>query len=283
MFIRTPIFFAPEGDGGAVATEAPPAAVETAPAPEATPAAPVTAPVTGAVTEPVTPPAEGTPAEAPDWGAKVTEWGGEDAVARALRIDKALDTPEGQEQLIVAGLQARGFNPAQIEAFLKSNEPPPGEAPESIESLLSDPDRQLTAGEIKRVLDARDQQAAQATQQQNIIASAQAVTKSVFTELSTPEINQQTILTIADQFLPQPGVIPADPQVVEAAIRRGAAEFQRQVEEAAKARIEGKAEQAAGLPSPLPAAGTGGVEQPTEPMTVAEASARVRAKHGFTH
>ena len=275
MFVRTPIFFAPEAEGGAVATDAP---VVEAPAVEAPAPATgeVVAPVEGATTEPVV-------AEPVDYNAWITERGGQDAVERALRIDKALDTPEGQEQLIVSGLQARGFNPQQIEAFLKSNQAPVGEQPESIESLLADPDRQLTAGEIKRVLDARDANQQAQQQQQQTVAVAQQVIGSVLTELKVPEINAKTVLSIADSLLPTPGTIPNDPAIIEAAIRKAAAEFDRQVQEAAKAVIEGKATQAEGLPNPLPAAGSGGTEQPTEPMTVAEASARVRAKHGFSH
>ncbi len=278
MFARIrSIFFAPDEPAGGAPVETAPVETAPAPAPGEVPAAPA-----AVGTEPA--PAGGEPApvvEAPDWGTKVTEWGGEDTVKRALAIDSALNTIEGQEALIRQGLQARGFNEAQIDAFLASNKPAPGPEVESVEDLLKDPDRQLTAGEIQRILEAREQQRVAQQSQQETIRTATTTIDTVLGELKVPDANRQTILTLADQFLPQKGVIPNDPAQIRLAIEKGAAEFTRQVQEEAKLLIEGKGTVAATLPTPLPAAGGGGTEAPSEPANLAEASKRVRERHGF--
>ena len=270
-----PVFFAPEGEGGG------------APAPDPAPApAPATDPGGGAPAPVVegTPPAapEGTPAPPVDYAAKVTEWGGEDAVQRALRIDAALGTSEGQETLIRQGLELRGFNQQQIDAFLKSSAPAPGPQVESIEDLLKDPERQLTAGEIQRVLEARDQSRQQQQDAQAVAARVATSINDVVRELKIPDANRAVILNIADQFLPVPGEVPDNPAQVKAAIEKGVAEFARQVREEAKNLVENKGLVHSQLPTPLPAAGGGGgTESPQEPNSVAEASARVRARHGI--
>lgn len=273
-----PTFFAPEGEGGGAPAPAP----APDPAPVATdPGSGAPAPEAGG-TLPATDPSATDPAPAVDYGAKVQEWGGEDAVQRALRIDAALGTSEGQETLIRQGLELRGFNPAQIDAFLKSNAAPAAPAQESVEDLLKDPDRQLTAGEIQRVMDARDQSQQQAREQQATAARVATSINDVVRELQIPDANRQTILNIADQFLPTPGVVPDNPAQVKAAIEKGVAEFARQVREEAKQLVEGKGLVHSQLPTPLPAAGSGGgTESPQEPNSVAEASARVRARHGI--
>jgi hypothetical protein len=271
MFVRTPIMFDAAADGGTGG--------DPAPAPVADPAA-VPAPAPSGDPAPAPAPA-GDPAPV-DYAAKVTEWGGEDAVQRALRIDAALGTSEGQETLIRQGLELRGFNPAQIDAFLASNKPAPAPAGESIEDLLKDPERVLTAAEIQRVLEARD---TSRQQQQDAQATATRVATSindVVRELQIPDANRAVILNIADQFLPIPGEVPDNPAQIKAAIEKGVAEFARQVREEAKALVEGKGLVHSQLPTPLPAAGGGGgVETPQEPNSVAEASARVRARHGI--
>jgi hypothetical protein len=275
---ETPIFL--EGDagggsgGGTGGAPAADAGATTAPAPDAgggaadaTTAAPTT-------TEPVV---------TPTWEERVQAWGGESTIERAIRIDKVLDTPEGQDTLIREGLIARGYSAVQIEEFLHPTKPAGQETQqqETIEQLLADPDRQLTAGEIKRVLDAREFASNQAREQQQIADNAQITIRQTLDTSNVPEENRQVILQMADAMLPIPGQIPADQGVIAAAITRATAEFNRQVEAAAKGYIEGKAQTAGGLPTPLPAGGSGGTEQPSEPMTVAEASARVRAKHGW--
>lgn len=266
-----PIFFDAPADGGTGGDPAPAPApvVDPAPAPSADPA-----------------PTGGEPAPTPEptnWEAKVGEWGGEDAVQRALRIDAALGTSEGQETLIRQGLELRGFNPQQIDAFLKSNAVPAGPAQESIEDLLKDPDRQLTAGEIQRVLEARDTAQHTAREQQETATRVATSINDVVRELQIPDANRATILNISDQFLPIPGQVPDNPAQVKAAIEKGVAEFARQVREEAKQLVEGKGLVHSQLPTPLPAAGSGGTSESekTEPASVAEASARVRARHGI--
>jgi len=275
MFVSkfTPVFFdADDGGGGAPAPAPAPDPGGGAPAPEAGGA----------------PPAGGEPAPAPEteavnWEARVQEWGGVDAVERARRIDAALGTAEGQETLIRQGLELRGFNQQQIDAFLASNAPAPGAAPqESIEDLLKDPDRQLTAGEIQRVLEARDLQARSAAEQRATADRVANTINETVKELQIPDANRATILTIADQFLPTPGVVPDNPAQIRAAIEKGIAEFARQVREEAKQLVEGRGLVHSQLPTPLPAAGGGGgTETPAEPTSIAEASARVRARHGI--
>lgn len=260
--LRTPVMFdADDGGGGdAPVADAPVADAPVADAPVAD------APVVADPNAPV------------DYAAKVAEWGGDEAIARALQIDKALDTTEGQEALVVQHLQLRGFSSEQIEAFLRPPAAPAAEGEESVADLLKDPDRQLTAGEIQRVLEAREQTTQQAQTQREQTLAIQSSITATLTKLEVPKENAQTILTLADQFMPTPGTVANDPDVIEAAITKGKAEFDRQVQEEAKRYVEGKGAAHEKLPQPLPTGGTGGTETPTEPQSVAEASERVRNK-----
>lgn len=257
-----------------------PAAVPAAPAAPAVPATPEPAAVPAAPAVPATPAAPVAPVvpEPVDYGAKVTEWGGDERIERALKIDAALDTTEGQEALVIEHLRARGFDNAQIEAFLRPQPAPGTPAVESVEQLLADPERVLTAAELSRVLTARDEQSQARQTQEAALNAARTAIDTTMTELAVPEENRQTILTLADRFLPTPGIVPSDnPAAIAAAIRAGAAEFDRQVQEAAKNYVEGKGAAHAAVPTPLPAGGTGGGEATPEPQNLQEASARARA------
>lgn len=269
---RTVAYAPDEPAGGAPAAPAAPAALAPASTPEpAAPPAPAPGAPPAAPVDPAAPPAP------VDYGAKVAEWGGEDRITRALAIDQALDTTEGQEALVIEHLRARGFDNTQIEAFLHPAPAPGTPGVESVEDLLKDPERVLTAAEISRVLTSRDEQAQARQTQQQAQAAILSTIESTMVELKVSDENRQTVLTLADRFLPTPGVVPNDSKVVAEAIRRGQAEFDRQVQEAAKAYVENKGAAHGAVPSPLPAGGTGGGEPTPEPQNLQEASARARA------
>lgn len=265
------VVFEGANDAGGAAPPAAPAAPAPAPAAPAAPAPPA------APAAPAVPAAPAAPAEPVDYGAKVTEWGGDERIERALKIDAALDTTEGQEALVVEHLRARGFDNAQIEAFLRPQAAPGTPGVESVEDLLKDPERVLTAAEISRVLTARDEQAQARQSQQAAQAVVVSTIDATMKELNVTDENRQTILTLADQFLPTPGVVPNNPAQIADAIRKGQAEFNRQVEVAAKLYVENKGAAHGLVPTPLPAGGTGGGEPTPEPQSLQEASARTRA------
>lgn len=273
---RAIVFDGANDAGGGAPAAAPAPAAPAAPAVPAAPAAPAVPAAPAAPGAPADPAAPVVPVPV-DYGAKVTEWGGEEKIARALQIDAALDTSEGQEALVVEHLRARGFDNAQIEAFLHPQAPAGTAAVESVEDLLKDPERVLTAAEIGRVLQARDESAQMRQSQQQAQAVVISTIDATMKELNVPDENRQTVLTLADRFLPTPGVVPNNPTQIADAIRKGQAEFDRQVQEAAKTYVENKGAAHAVVPTPLPAGGTGGGENAPEPQNLAEASARARA------
>src|SRR5690606_15092278 len=92
--------------------------------------------------------------ETPDWGAKITEWGGQEAVEQALRLNAALQTPDGIRALYIEAGKALGFGEAAILEMLEDDDGGDGgEQEPTIEELLADPDRQLTVREVQRILE----------------------------------------------------------------------------------------------------------------------------------
>lgn len=271
MFERSPIYFGPDDEGGAAPVEVEPAtpAAEAAPVgevepgTEATPVVEETAPI--------------------DWGVKVTEWGGEDTIAEALQLREALSTRDGVTALMYQAGRALGLGDAAIDALFGTGEATPagGEPVPTVEELLADDERVVTAADIKRILaDAEQKQQAQAEQQR----TAQAVLTTIdstFTDLKIEdEQDRLSILTIADSL-----VTPdkhSDPAAVATAIRTAHARFEAKVQAAAQAIVKGKAEVAGQQPTPLPTGGSGGTgEVVGEPQTLAEAKARARQQLGI--
>lgn len=271
MFVTTPIYYGPEDEGGA------------APVVEAPPEGEVVEPVVEEPPEGELPP-EGEQQPAPvDWDAKVQGWGGEDAVAEALQLQQALRSREGVEALFHEAGRALGLGDAAI-AALFGTEPAGGQAPEgepTVEELLADPDRILTAGEVARIIASDRTQAQQQTQAQQTAQAVVSTIDTTFTDLKvTDEDDRIAILTLADQLLPSNK--QGDTQAVAGAIRTAHDRYQAKVQERAEAIVRQRHETNEQLPSPLPTGGGGaGSELVEEPKNVAEAKVAARKALGI--
>lgn len=273
MFVRTPVMFdtpADQGGGAPVATDPAPAPVteaQPAPAPDPTQAVP-------AATE-----GEGvTPAAAPpavNWEERVTEWGGEDSVTNAIELQRALGTPEGVRALFEEAGAALKLDPASIQQLLNPQAVGDGgEGAPTIEELLSDPDRVLTAGEVMQILQHQAQQSQAAQQQEQAVAGIRTTISTTLDELKvTDKDDKAAILAIADNIL---GVPTADATKIKSAITTAHARYMAKVQAEATAYVEGKAEAHGNLPSPLPAGGSAGGDPLPAPKDLAEAKQRVR-------
>jgi hypothetical protein len=267
MRFFTTIFFAPDDETGAAVEVAEQVTEPVSEVVEATPVEQVAE--TEQVTEPVV-----------DWAARVNEWGGEDTVAQAIALQQALATRDGVQALFQEAGRALGLGDAAIAALFEdatAAEPEP-----SVEDILADPDRILTAGEIQRILDARtEQQQAQTREQQQ----AQAVLSSIEDAFETLKIADEedrlAVLAIADTYVPQ--AQKSDPAAISSAIRRAHEHFQAKVAQQAEAIVRGRAETNEQLPNLLPTGGgSGGGESPTEPQTLEEAKRLARKQLGIS-
>lgn len=281
MFVRKPtITFDAPDDSGA---EAPPAAEvqDSTQAPDAEPANEGGSPDGSAEDTP--------PADQPvDWEARVRdEWGGEDRVSRALRVDDALQTRDGVTALAWEALRALGVGDKAIESLFGGDQPA-DDGQETIEDLLADPDRVLTAAEIARVLEHRDTQREAKTAEERAFEEwKQTVDSTVDKALSDLKFDgddetRQVVLTLGDKFLPVPGdVSKATPQQIAHAVRKGYDVWQGLVKAQAEAYVQSKADVHSKLPSPLPSGQGSGGEAPPEPQSIEEAKKAVRASLGI--
>lgn len=288
---RRPIYFDAPNDAGAgvapapapAAEVAPPVSPETPPAAEAVPAAPDAPPVADAP---------------PDWNTRITEWGGEEAVVNAVELQKALGTPEGIHALFLEAGRALGFGDDRIQALFEPGAPladaapptPGAEAAPTVEELLSDPDRVLTAAELKLVLEHERNQARQQEEAENArVATKQAVDAGLSAlngGKGVEDVDKPLVLTLADRFLTdrfgQPiDVSRATPDQIKAAIERGHAEFQSIVKREADRHLQAVADTHNDLPTPLSGGNPSGGGEAVEPSSLDEASRRVRKALGF--
>lgn len=212
-----------------------------------------------------------------DWSSRVAEWGGEDEIKGALALQDALRTREGVATLFQEAANALGIG-EKAAALFGGDGGTDDEKPESIEDILSDPDRVLTAGEVARLLEHQQSQQTQQQQAQQQAASVVSSIDSVFSELGVAEADRNVIFAIADQIH---GKAAVTPESAASAVRRAHAQFNAQVEAAAKKIVQDKAAVHKDIPKPLPAGGSSGGESLPEPRTVAEAKARVRKMMGI--
>src|SRR5882724_494266 len=238
------------GGGGAVV--APPAA-------PAAPAAP-------AVPDPNAPPVV-------DWNARVVEWGGEDSVKSAIELQKALQTRDGVRALADESLRALGIGDAAIAALFG---PAASTETETVEQLLADPERTLTAGELKRVLEservANRSEIEQRTHAQSISTAIAETTR----DLKISDEDRPVILALADRFMSVPANQATPAQVAEA-LKKANDAFGQTVKKAADAYIESKKLARQQTPQTPSGGGSGGGKPIDEPKTVKEAKLRVRA------
>lgn len=268
---RTPVLFDTPDDGGAGA----PAAVAD-PAPAAEPTTEVTEPAVAEGTT-VTEPA---PVEAPDWAAKVEEWGGTDIIENAIGIHRALQTREGVEALLYEAGGALHIGEDALRKLLYPEAPAAeGEGEETVEQLLADPERVLTAGEVIRIQQHFANQQSEAQLQARQLADARATLDTTLAKLEVPEPDHGLVLAMADQILGSPTM---DPAKISSAITQAWTTLQERTKANAEQYVQSKHEAHEGLPSPLPAGETSGGEPVAPPKSLEEAKARVRKSLGLS-
>jgi hypothetical protein len=260
------IFF--EGDAGGGGGAAP-----VAPAAPTAPAAPAPGAVVPTTAAPAPTSAPVAPATDP-----FAEYGGAENVKEAVALARALGTPEGVKELFMEAGRAQGLGDDKLNALFKK-EVAAGNDP--IETLLSDPDKQLTAREVQQLMDARETKlradiAAEAGSQSHATAMSNAV-NSTLTDLKVSDDDREVVLALADKAL---GIdaAKATPAQAAVAIRKGKEQFEKLVSDKAAAYIKDKAAQRDGLPSPLSGGSASGGTPLPEPKNLAEAKARVRAQ-----
>lgn len=229
-------------------------------------------------------PEGGPPPEAPeapepvDWEGKVNNWGGESTVDEAMAIYGSLSTKEGVETLAKATLNALGISDDKIEALFAAAPPVDDpNAPETIESLLSDPDRTLTAAEVRRLIEHNNQEQMAAAAHANQVETVRNAISSTFEALGvTDEGDQSMLLSIADRLLNTKGELPS-PDEVTTAIKAAHEQFTGKVKQMADQLLKDKKKQNEGLPSGLPnSGGAGGGNTGEPPSSVREVFRRIR-------
>lgn len=209
-----------------------------------------------------------------DWGTRVTEWGGEEAVESAVRLADALTTPEGVKALFIEAGQALGLGRTAIDELLGAE--PEGETEETIEDLLADPGRQLTVGEMTRLREHwANEEKTSSTQASENARVSNAITATM-TKLGVAEEDHAYILKQADALVAHLPGYATDAQI-EDAITKADAAFKKRVADAAAAIVKAKGAVHEELPSPLPNTGGGGsTPADSEPQSIAEAKRQVR-------
>lgn len=271
---RHTVFYAPdEPVAGGATTEAPPVPdAQTEPQPESSPDVP-----------PAPEPDQSVPAPAAvDWSKRIEEWGGEDEVKAAVALRNTLRTREGVVELMYDAARALGLPLAEVERLLtgggQQTSDTEGDAEPTIEELLADPERVLTAGEVAKLLEYQERQRAQQAQAELALERIRTTIVSTLEELKVAdEQDRQIILALADGMLGEEAGPNTDPAKVKAAITRAHAAFQQKVAQQAQQRVIEKHEAHSNLPGPLPAGSSpGGGEPLPEPQTLEEAKRRAR-------
>jgi HEPN domain-containing protein len=224
---------------------------------------------------------EAAPAEAstPAELAWIEEAGGADAVKAAWDFRQSLKTEEGVVDAFVEMGVTLGLTPQQMASLF----------PEQAAEALAEAEReaeegskpmtrreaeeyvqQLIADSVLAPLEA--QQTAQATE------TIRGVVHTELAELKVPEEDRELLLRFADNHIAEEDRF--DPAKVKAAIAAGAEDFDKYAKALVERRIAAKVKTNEGIPSPVSGGSTGGGEEQSEPMSLAEAKARVRAQYG---
>lgn len=231
------------------------------------------------VTEPVSTEPEETPFELPeDFADQVKGWGVPlDEIPQAVARHKGLQSEDGVVDEWIALGQNLGFGIKELQRLFEDEVAPPAApvvpaAPEVDPILGDDPERLLTAAEVKQIMD--DQRAQfegrfTASEQERAEKEQEARTKVVFgaiegwfekNEISDPDerrliaqMGEATIAAGADSY---------DPAVSLAALERGKAAYDAFVEKQAQAYLAKKAGTAQGQPTGLGGGTAGGEAEP---------------------
>jgi hypothetical protein len=247
------------------------------------------APVTQVEPTPAPPAGESVAEPAPpatpvvDWAQRIEEWGGEDEVKAAVALRNTLRTREGVVELMYDAARALGLPLSEVERLLTGGRPaaPAGvdvDQEPTIEELLADPERVLTAGEVAKLLEHRERQRQAQAQAELALERIRTTIASTLDELKVAdEQDRQIILALADGMLGEEAGPNTDPAKIKSAIVRAHAAFQQKVSQQAQQWVTEKHEVHSNLPGPMPAgSGPGGGEPLPEPQNVEEAKRRAR-------
>ena len=248
-----------------IAPPAPEPATETGTPPPAPPSTPPPAPAgtpdpeSGAGTPD---PETGTPA--PSTGDDpFSEYGGRDAVAKAIELHKATQTDEGIVQLFFEAGRSLGLGVKDIERLF-AGEPASGEPAEP-----EDLDRPLSVKEFKEMMAAQANQQSAAQKAQAEAAARNTVQKTI-TELGLKPGDETTrmVLEMGDRYLDKADL---SPEAVANAVRRGHADYTALIDREAKAYLARKTATAASVPGAPSGASAPSAPPPEEPKDIAEA------------
>jgi len=171
----------------------------------------------------------------PDWGARVSEWGGEDRISDALAIAEALTTKEGVEALVREGLTYMDMDPEKAFALARGEE-------------LPDPDALMTRAEFEAELGKRDQ----SWQEKQYAAQEAVATQAVEAKIADLGIEnpqeRSIVLTFAQQYVP---VEEMNPARLADAIEKGYADYISTLERQAETRLRARAAKNDTTPTPL--------------------------------
>lgn len=218
-------------------------------------------------------PVEGAPAGATfDWST-LGEGVDEDVARSAIETYRSLDTEEGATDFFVKAGLALGLSADTMVALFDAAG---GETltPEEQAAADEEANRPVTRAEIEQMI--REQALAPITAQQEQ-AKVEVIRGVIAAQQAALEIPAETlddVLRRADSYLDDESRL--DPTKVEAAIIRAEGEFAELVKAEAARYLGRKAATHEPLPTPLAGGGSAGGEEPSEPQSVAEASARVR-------
>jgi hypothetical protein len=212
-----------------------------------------------------------------DWAKRVNEeWGGEQAIVSALELQAALQTREGVDALFREAGRALGIGDAALDALFVKETPSSEQQALSVDDLLADPERVLTAGEIQAILDARERQA----QVERAAAAAEeqlrmAIDSTLNSLQVTDPSDRKIVLALADEII---GTVThaTKPEAVDQAIRTAHARWQAKVQQEAQTYVQTKHAAHEQLPSPLPSGSGAGGEVVPPPSSLEEAKRRTR-------
>lgn len=215
-----------------------------------------------------------------DFTAQVQSWGVPvDELAQAAALHKSLQTEDGVVEQFIATGQSLGFGIKEMQRLF-ADEPvtpaapaaPAAPVPDPI--LGDDPDRLLTAAEVKAIVDAqrtefegRFTQSEEARQAEAFAAQQKQTFGAIENWFDGKEIKDKEtrafVAQLAERTIPA-GANSYDPVVVTAALERGFAEYESFVEKQAQAYISKKGGTALTQPTHV-GGGTAGAE--AEPET----------------
>lgn len=200
-----------------------------------------------------------------DFADQVKSWGvSTDELAQAAALHKALQTEDGVVEQFIATGQSLGFGVKELQRLFVDEPVTPAApaapaAPVPDPILGDDPERLLSAAEVKQYLDAqraefegRFTQSEEVRQAEAFQAKQDRVFGAIDTWFDSKEVTDKEtrafIAQLGDKTIPR-GADAYDPQVVTAALERGYAEYEAFVEKQAQAFIAKKAGTALAQPT----------------------------------